>query len=880
MSTITLLQPTFAGGEYSPAIYPRVDIQKYSSGLRRCRNFLIHPEGGASNRPGWKYVASQKYSDKMAIVVPFIFSRDQAYVLEFGHQYIRFYTDQAQIAVSSVTAWSGATAYTVGDLASRSGVNYYCIAAHTNQQPPNATYWYALTGSIYEIPSPYSESDLRDLKFERSADVMYILHPDYQTRTLTRYGNTDWVIDLYAPTDGPFMPENILDSLSLAASAVTGSITLSATSAVFNSLHVGALFKLRHYVEGQAVSTAFTSATTSSSIKCFTTWRIITHGTWTGKFKIEKSTDGGTTWTVLRVFASANDFNANTSGTEDPETNTEPFLIRINFYSYTSGTANIDLTTDPFYQEGIVKVTSYTSNISVNATVLQAIASTAQTTSWSEGSWSNYRGWPRVGVFHQDRLVFASTDAEPMTIWMSRTGVYTSFGRNSTLLDTDSISVNLLSRQLNAVNGLVSLGDIVAFTSGSEWRVSASSDVFTPTNIFAKIQGYRGSSGVIPIVIGNRIIYMQANGNVPRDFAFRFESDSFDGSDLAVLFRHRFSGYTILEMAYQQDPDSIVWMVRDDGVLLALTYMQEQEVAAWSWHDTDGDVESVCVVPGDGFDEVWLAVKRGSSRFIERMSQRMASTDAQDQFFVDCGISHDSPVSITAASQANPIVISAAGHGFSNGNLVDISDVAGMTQLNGNRYKVASATANTFALTDEHTGANVNGTSYGAYTSGGKARKCFTTFSGLTHLNGRTVAILGNGEVYPQQTVSSGQITLSRACSRVHVGLPYKSDLETLNIEVPLRGGTIQGKPVKIGMVTFRVINSRGGYIGPNEDTIYEAFLPVRTALGHPPELFSRDVRETLGAGYEDGGRIFFRQSDPLPVTISAIIPEVSFVAQ
>ena len=136
-------------------------------------------------------------------------------------------------------------------------------------------------------------------------------------------------------------------------SAVTGSVTLTSSASLFAALHVGALFKLKHFIEGQVDSTAFSSATTSSGIKCFRTWRLITHGTWTGKFHVEKSDDGGSTWTVIRSFSSADDFNANTSGTEDVESNPQPFLVRINMYSYTSGTANIDLTTDSFFQEGI-----------------------------------------------------------------------------------------------------------------------------------------------------------------------------------------------------------------------------------------------------------------------------------------------------------------------------------------------------------------------------------------------------------------------------------------------------------------------------------------------------------------------------------------------
>jgi len=151
-----------------------------------------------------------------------------------------------------------------------------------------------------------------------------------------------------------------------------------------------------------------------------------------------------------------------------------------------------------------------------------------------------------------------------------------------------------------------------------------------------------------------------------------------------------------------------------------------------------------------------------------------------------------------------------------------------------------------------------------------------TNVASLDHLEGMTVAILANGEVLDQQVVSDGEISLTMNYSKVTVGLPFESDLETLNVEFPSRNGTIQGKKVKIGAVTFRFVDTRGGWIGPDEDNLYEAILADWTGLGSPPPIYTGDVRVPLGAGYEQGGRIFYRQVDPLPVTISAVVPEVT----
>lgn len=847
MPPIRPAQTSFSGGEVSPALYARTDIQKYQTSVKSLRNMIIHPTGGISNRPGTYFVANAKSDSNVSRVVPFVFSLTQAYVLEFGNQCVRFYTDGAQITTAPSTA--------------------------------------------YEVSTPYLEADLFDLRFESSADTIYITHPSYQTRTLSRIANTNWELALYEPQDGPFMLENVDESISLNVSAVTGAgVSLIASSALFDSDHVGSLWKLRHYVQEQAVSASLGSATTTSSISCFTTWRIITHGTWTGKLRIEKSTDGGTTWTSLRTFSSADDFNANTSGTEDPEIDTIPFLIRANMYSYTSGTCNVDLTADAFYQEGIVEFTTYLSTTAAQVEIIDSPAATTNTTAWAEGAWSAQRGFPRVARFYQDRLVFAGTNSEPQTNWMTRIGDYTSFGRNQiSLLDTDGISVNLPTRTLNAVNGLVALRKLIAFTSATEWAIGpVEGSVLTPTSVSQEVQGYNGSSGIEPVVIGNQAVYVQGRGTVVRNIGFQLQDDGFVGNELNILAKHLFDGHDIVEMAYQQEPDRIVWCLRDDGVLLALTYMPEQEVVAWARHETEGVIESVCVIPATGYDEVWLAVERDGNRFIERMAQRLASTEVQDWYFVDCGLTYEDTISISSISSAAEAVVTIpTGHGLTNGDPVDITDVEGLlydgvsATLNGTsainevRFTVGSATATTIKLLDED-GDTFNSSALTAYISGGYIRPAYTEFSGLDHLNGYTVAILGDGDVYPEDDVAGGTITLSNACSRVHIGLPYTADLETLNIEIPLRDGTMQGKKVKISNVLFRLVNSRGGWIGPDEDTLHEAFTPTRLSLGDVAELYTGDVREPLGASYSDGGRIFFRQVDPLPVTITSLVPEVT----
>lgn len=825
---IQAIKNSFAGGEFSPNLYARTDLAKYNSGLRKARNFFIHRHGGASNRPGTHYAATAKLDNKKCRIIPFEFSITQKYTIEVGEQYFRFFTQSGQIL---------------------------------------------LTGVPYEVASPYLEAHLNKIRYAQSADILYLVESNYAPQQLNRFGNTNWTLTPFDFIGGPFMQANTDEAKTLTPSTVTGTITLTANFNLFDPLHVGSLFQIRHYVASQVMSDGYAGVGVSASITCGGTWRIISHGTWTGKFRIEKSIDNGATWTTLRSFSSVNDFNANTFGTEDSTLNPDPFLLRVNIYEFSSGQVNIDLTSDPFYQNGIAKVTVFTSATVVTAVVQKKFGDTIASSDWSEGSWSNFRGWPSQVVFSDDRLVFAATLSEPQGLWMSKTGNYRDFSRSTPLLDTDGISINLPSRKMNGINGLVPLLDLLALTSSGEWRVGSADSILSPTTIRAKIQGYNGSSGIEPILIGNRAIFIQAIGNVVRDLGFELQYDGFMGTELSTLSDHLFNRFNIAEMAYQQSPESIVWCVRDDGILLSMTYMREQEVVAWTWHDTKGEFESICTIPSELYNEVWLVVKRGTKRFIERMVDRMSSTDPRKQFFVDCGISHDDPKMITVITKTDPIVITAVAHGFTDGDYVDISDVEGMAELNGNRYKVVNKTADTFELTDAESGSDIDGTVFETYVSGGNARKAFFTFSGLDHLEGKTVAILGDGNVFPQQVVEDGSITLNSRVSILHAGLPYIADLGTLNPELPVGDQTSQGKKIKVSFVTFRFLNSRGGWIGPNENRLLEIIQRTDEPLGSPIDLFSGDQKETLDAGYEEG-RIFYQQRDPLPCTISGIIAQ------
>ena len=333
-------------------------------------------------------------------------------------------------------------------------------------------------------------------------------------------------------------------------------------------------------------------------------------------------------------------------------------------------------------------------------------------------------------------------------------------------------------------------------------------------------------------------------------------------------------------------------MVREDGKAACMTFQPEQEVNGWTQWDTRGKFETVGVLPSnpnleDRSDQVYFVVKRRVNgktvRYVEKMRDRQFD-DVRDCFFVDSGLSLDDPKAITAITSADPVVVTAVGHGFNDGDEVDFADIiweptydeydneVQPDQLNGNRYFVANKTTDTFELEDED-GNPVDGSAFDAYVEGGCVRKAVASVGGLWHLEGADVAVLADGSVVNDLTVSNGTVTLPRKASRVHVGLKYTSDVETLNIESP--SGTIQGKLKRVVGVTVRFFKSRGLWHGPTFFNMTEMKQREFEDMGDPTNLLTGDKELTTPSEWNKNGRVCFRQRDPLPMTILAVVPEV-----
>lgn len=795
------IQPSFSSGELSQSLHSRIDIDKYQTGLKTCRNFLINLSGGVSRRTGTKYVATTKTEGDSVRLLPFEASSEDTYVLEFGDYYCRFYKDNGQIitTLDDVDAWETGTVYVVGNFIKEDSEIYYCITDHTSGTfaiDLAAEKW--LLQSIYELPTIYKESEVKDLKFIQSADTMFLAHPDHPIYEISRYGDVDWTFSIYDYDVPPFMLSNQVTTHTMQVSAVTGTgINLTSTDDYFDAEQIGSYFKIYHDIDGQSVKSTFGATGQSTTIQCKGAWRIKSFGTTCNlDVSVEKSIDNGSNWTTVRSFTMLN--------TEiDTYGNIDDFcLIRLNCTSWTVGNTMV-LTTDPFNQPGIIKLTAVTTTKAAVGTVIQLFASTGTSDDWAESSWSTYRGFPSALTFFQDRLCFASTYAEPQTIWASKTGDYYNFDVSDPLVDSDRISIQLASKKLNGINNLVFLNNIIALTSSGEWRVGAAdSGAITPTNVSASVQGNRGSSSLSPVQIGNKVIYLQPSSSILRDLGYNYDSNSFTGDNISVLSSHLFKGYTIVDIDYQEEPNSIIYLIRSDGKLLTCTYMKEQEIIGFSWHDTQGTFENIAIITHENKKQVWVCVKRGDSRFIEVLQDE--EEDVVDQWYLDSALGYDS------------------------------------------------------TATD--------------------------TFAGLEHLEGIEVNALADGNVVKGLTVTSGEVTLPYEAERVIVGLRYISDFESLPITLQSDEGTTKDKKIRIPELAMVFENTRGGYVGdPDVGTITDdshvntlnESINTRTHMDLGISLFSGQVKFNLNSSHGKDRKIFYRQYDPLPVNILAIITKI-----
>lgn len=437
------------------------------------------------------------------------------------------------------------------------------------------------------------------------------------------------------------------------------------------------------------------------------------------------------------------------------------------------------------------------------------VADLSDTPQQARNPFSGAGNWPRCVTFVEQRLAFAGTVNDPQAVWLSQSGNYENFGTSRPAKASDAVTFRIRARQVNEIRSMIPARGLLLLTSGSEWVVTGgnNSDAISPSALKLDNQGYRGTSRLQPIVVGNTVLFPQRQGGVIRDFSYEFAEDGYVGKDLTILARHLFEGKEIVAWDYAQAPYSMVWAVLDDHSLVSLTYMKEQDVWAWTRHESLGaQFEDVTVIEENGEDVPYFIVRRTlggvQRRYIERLHTRNFQR-VEDAFFVDSGLSYSgAPVKV---------------------------------------------------------------------------------ISGLGHLEGESVVALADGNVISNLKVAGGSVTLPVAASKVHVGLGVTATVQTLSLDLgQVQGlGSVQGRMKSVSEVVFRVEKTRGIFVGPkdgdrNSDWLVEPKQRQDEAWGEAMALRTDDVHVTPAWDWNETGAIWVKQFDPLPMTILAIMPDIS----
>ena len=465
-----------------------------------------------------------------------------------------------------------------------------------------------------------------------------------------------------------------------------------------------------------------------------------------------------------------------------------------------------------FLHGGYAKITGVTDTTNATIEILTTLSASTATEAWRLGAFSDTTGHPSCVTFFEQRLVFAGTTNQPQTIFFSKSGDYENMDANygGTVADDDAIIYTIASNQVNAIRFMTATRTLIIGTAGGEFTVSGggTDSAITPTNILIKKQSNHGAANVDAISVGNATLFLQRAKRKIRELAYNFDVDGYIAPDMTILAEHVTEG-GITQMAYQQEPNQIIYAVRGDGELVGLTYQREQQVTAWHRHIFGGAFgsgkavcESVAVIPTDDTEyEVYVIIKRtingATKRYIEVLNNfDFTTTDNTTFNFLDSQLSY----------------------------------------------------------------------------SGGST----TTLSGLSHLEGQKVSILADGATHPDKTVSSGSITLDRAVTKAKVGLSYDSILQTMRLDAGAQNGTSQAKTKRIFEITIRLYESVGVEVGESLSNMER--IPFRTSAdpmdqGIPP--FTGDKAVEFRGNYDTDGFIFVRQTQPLPLTILSLYPEL-----
>jgi hypothetical protein len=669
-------------------------------------------------------------------------------------------------------------------------------------------------GLPFTLVTPFTRDELFSINFTQSGDVMDMVHVNHKPQKLKRFAHDNWTI----------APVSLVPSVAAPASATaTTPGGGTGNTQVWRYQVTAVLDDGSNAIEESLPVTSNSVTVFNSNIQATVTFPAVVGAAY---YNIYKDNAGAGIYGFIgRATAlTFTDNNINPTKTDTPPTGTDPFI----------GTGN----------------------------------------------------FPRAVTYYQQRLVYASTLNKPQTLWFSKTGVFTNFGYSTPQKDDDAITWSMFSTEVNTIMHMVPLKSLLPFTDGAEWLIQGSTAGFTAKTINGDAQSYNGIGQLRPLLIGTSVVYNQERGREVTAFGYSLQADGFSGSTISILSPHLIEDYSLVDWDYQKIPYHVIWAARSDGAAVTCTYIPEQDVNGWAHQHTDGEYLSICCVPEGRDDSVYACVQRvingATKHYVELFANRIldrynGTAVIRHSHFVDCGLVYNgtnttaTTLTVTGGTtwqSPEPLTAVASSAIFSAGDVGDILQYVPTPIAEPFRFKILSYTSPT-AVQVQPLGvvpAEIRGA---AFTLWAFARN---SFSGLSHLEGKIVSVLADGNVAPQQIVTAGSITIPDPSAIVHIGLPYRSIAETLSINIAGQE-TLLDKGVQVSSVALLVRDTRGGKAGAKESALFE-MKQRQTSDNYGSIAAINGLAEvSISDTWENTGRFLMVQDDPLPMNIIAAIP-------
>lgn len=601
MSGELKLQGSFTSGELSPSLTARVDLAKFGQGCKTLKNIVVQPHGGAVKRSGFMLIDELPAE---AVLIPFIFNSDQTYVLALGQKWMQVATADGFI------------------------------------MKPKGEGEENLPDERLTIESPYTLEQVKRLAHTQSADVLFMVCAGVRPHKLKRLAHDDWqfeAMDFTAPIEAP-----VWDEKTVTDNWFEYPLAYKSGMAYYPRSH-------GEYITYSPIKEDLYRQVAKSRTYTVPAISFINEA---------KKSDGSHSAAQLVTNYSYYVTTVNKDGAEsmasDPASITGPASNNWQAGDYII----LRWKAVKGAEEYRVYKSEFGGRPGFIGTAGKSLTfqdrNNAPTISDGPPKWEDPfpdDDYPTAVGFFEQRLVFASSPKRPQTLWLSRSGDYGNFSKSTPLKADDAIELTIASNEVSALCWMVALRSLVLGFSGMEWEIGSTEGAFSAKTAKATPQSYRGSSTIKALVIDNTILHVTRSGKEIRDFKYDFGSDSYAGVDRTILAQHLFEGRHIVGWTYQATPDSIIWVVLDDGTLLGMTYQNEHDVFAWHQHETDGAFLSVCSIPHKHDDVLFAVTKRGKAFYLEKMAPRYYAGrgdgdddgdegDVTEQVFLDCALQY------------------------------------------------------------------------------------------------------------------------------------------------------------------------------------------------------------------------------------------------